>query len=323
VVREYTLPAACAADRASRSAERVEYTVTSDVSLVAGARRVEITTTVENTARDHRLRVLFPVPFVAACAAAEDVFDVTTRPASQPKPSADETESWAELPVDTHPQKRFVDIHDTEHGLGMAVLNRGLPEYEIVPGVGGQGSAIALTLLRCVEWLSREDLSTRRGHAGAKLYTPGAQGLATHVFEYALVPHAGTWTSEDALVLHEAEAFEEPMRALATERHFGQLRDMWSFVHVAPASVAVSAVKRVTGEDGLIVRLYNSTREDTATELILALPFREVVEVNLSEAPVSDAEARDLARILSTGVRTTVRAGEIVTLLFRMAGPTA
>jgi hypothetical protein len=33
---------------------------------------------------------------------------------------------------------------------------------------------IALTLLRCVGWLSRDDLSTRRGHAGPYMATPGA-----------------------------------------------------------------------------------------------------------------------------------------------------
>src|SRR5262249_12903058 len=149
-----------------------------------------------NTARDHRLRVLFPMPFAAATAAAEDTFAVTLRPARQLEPASGEQawDEWAEPPLNTQPQKRFVDLSDGTHGLG--VLNRGLPEHEglAVPGAAGTAvSAVALTLLRCVEWLSRDDLATRRGHAGPPLHTPEAQGLGTHVFEYALVPHPGTW----------------------------------------------------------------------------------------------------------------------------------
>jgi alpha-mannosidase len=314
VERRYMLAEECAADRSARAPQRVEYVVVSDISLVAGAQRVEITTTVENMARDHRLRVLFPVPFVATCAEAEGVFEVTKRPAQGQKPSA-EAEAWAELPVDTHPHKRFVDVHDGSRGL--AVLSRGLPEYEIVAGADGPSSAVALTLLRCVGWLSREDLSTRRGHAGPMLSTPEAQGIGTHVFHYALAPHAGSWESEDALVAREAEAFEEPLRACATEQHGGALPNLWSFVHVAPQNILISAVKRAERGDGLVVRLYNPTEADVSTGVILARPFDEVVETNLNEEALQSGQPRDLARILTTGVHLTMRAGAIRTLLFR------
>ena len=52
---------------------------------------------------------------------------------------------------------------------------------------------IALTLLRCVEWLSRDDLSTRRGHAGPGMHTPGAQMQGRWKFQYSLIPHEGAW----------------------------------------------------------------------------------------------------------------------------------
>jgi alpha-mannosidase len=277
-------------------------------------------TTIENSALDHRLRVLFPTPFAAETAAAEGVFEVANRPARLPQPSAEEAPDWAELPVDTHPHKRFVDVSDGERGL--AVLNRGLPEYELVPAAAaegiGPGSTVALTLLRCVDWLSREDLATRRGHAGPMLHTPEAQGLGKHVFEYALVPHVGDWQAEEALVPREAAAFESPMRTRVTEQHEGALRDMWSFVHVAPAGVAVSSVKKAEREDALVVRLYNPTGTALGTEVILAKPFREVVRVNLNEDALPNTAGSDLARILSTGVRTHLRAGEIQTLLFRL-----
>ena len=315
ITRHYQLPAECAEGRNARSSETVDYQVISDVSLAAGSQRVEIRTEVENSARDHRLRVLFPTPFVAHHSDAEGVFEVTRRPAHLPRPTPETAADWAELPVDTQPQKRFVDLSDQERGL--AILNRGLPEYEVVSTADG-GSALALTLLRCVEWLSREDLATRRGHAGPMLNTPEAQGIGRHVFEYAVVPHAGNWRAEDALPLRQAQEFEEPMRAVVTEQHDGALGNVWSFVHVAPASLVVSAVKRSERGDGLIVRVYNPQSAPVRAEMILARPFSDVSLVNLNEEPVEQDNASNLARNLSTGVHVDVQGGQIVTLLFRM-----
>lgn len=317
VTRVYALPRSCAADRAARSGDRVDCRVVSDISLTPTAHRVEIRTTVENTARDHRMRALFPVPFVADEADAEGVFEVTRRPARYPEPGPNEPPLmlWVENPVNTHPQKRFVDVSSEDYGL--AVLNHGLPEYEVMPMAGGAASAVALTLLRSVEWLSRADLTTRRGHAGPELPTPEAQGLGTHTFEYALVPHAGNWRTEDAAVLCEAQAFEAPMRAAVTERHAGKLPRSISFIHTAPSSLAVSAIKRAEDEDSLVVRVYNPLDTAVRGELILARPFRAVRLVNLNEDDVA-GRGDELARILSTGVRIGLRAGEIKTLLFSL-----
>ncbi|HLZ22124.1 MAG TPA: glycoside hydrolase family 38 C-terminal domain-containing protein [Ktedonobacterales bacterium] len=315
IIRTFRLPASCTEARDARSGDTVHCAITSDVSLAINSRRIELRTTVENAARDHRLRTLFPVPFVAGTADAEGVFDVTQRPAqrSESEPGDPAWLLWAEMPVNTHPQKRFVDVSDGTRGL--AVLNRGLPEYEVLPYEDGEASAVALTLLRCVEWLSRDDLATRHNHAGPKLHTPDAQGLGTHVFEYALVPHPGTWRAEDAAVAREAQAFEAGLRASVTEQHDGPLGASWSFVHVAPATVTLSAVKRATDSDALIVRLHNPLPAPVTSEVTLALPFRDASVVNLNEDERPE-ETRDLARILSTGVRIELRGGEIKTLKF-------
>jgi alpha-mannosidase len=81
----------------------------------------------------------------------------------------------------------FESPHDTNHTLGavaaggLTLLTKGLPEYEAT-----ENGELALTLLRCVGWLSRDDLSTRRGGAGPQLPTPAAQCRRGHSFEYAL-----------------------------------------------------------------------------------------------------------------------------------------
>ena len=84
ITQVYRLPAACTPERDARGGETVDCVVVSEVSLTAHARRVEVRTIVENAARDHRLRVRFPVGFRVEHGDAEGVFEVTRRPARQP-----------------------------------------------------------------------------------------------------------------------------------------------------------------------------------------------------------------------------------------------
>jgi alpha-mannosidase len=164
------LPAELSPGRRERSADSVSCPVVTRVRLAAGSDRIEFTTTVSNRASDHRLRVSFPCPGRAETVRAEGHFAVARRP---PRPVWNG--DWFEPP------------HDTNHTLGavaaggLVVLGKGLPEYEAT-----EEGELALTLLRCVGWLSRDDLSTRRGGAGPQLPVPGAQCHGDHVFEYAV-----------------------------------------------------------------------------------------------------------------------------------------
>jgi mannosylglycerate hydrolase len=314
----YALPRRCVRSRHARHSETVECAIITEISLAPGVRRVSVRTTVHNAARDHRLRVLFPVPFRAEWSDAEGAFAVVRRPARQAEPAAGQApwSEWAEAPVDTHPQKRFIDVSDGTRGL--AVLNRGLPEYEVVPEAEHGGAVVALTLLRAVEWLSRGDLTTRRGHAGPALLTPGGQCLGDHTFEYALVPHAGWWDGASMEVANAAEDFEAGLRAVATGTHEGALPAVWASVTLAPPELALSALKRAEREDGLVLRVYNPTARPVSASVRLPRPFRAVRLVNLNEdeLPETEAAAHQLAREGDDAVRLGVRAGEIVTLLF-------
>ena len=60
----YRVPAGLMLDRAHRSDDLVRLPITTRVSLSAGVPRIDFSTTVENHATDHRLRVLFPTPIV-------------------------------------------------------------------------------------------------------------------------------------------------------------------------------------------------------------------------------------------------------------------
>jgi alpha-mannosidase len=305
VARRYELPIAADVTRASRADEVIACEIVSNVKLAAGSGRVDVCTTIHNEAQDHRLRALFPAPFAITSASAEDTYTVIQRLA---RFEAGSTKNWVEQPVNTHPQKRFVDVSDGTQGL--AILNHGLAEYEIVSQEGGD--AVAVTLLRSVGWLSRGDLSTRNGHAGPMLATPGGQGLGEHTVRYAILPHAGDWQTEGA-VLREAQAFESPLRALPVDQHAGAHPANWSFVRVTPDDVAISAVKRAESGEGVIVRLYNPGSRPQETTLTFGAPLVDALEVRLDEEPLGE-EARGEVEFSGHEARLTVEGGQIRTL---------
>ena len=300
--------------------------IVSDVSLTAGVHRIDIHTRVENRVKDHRLRVTFPVPYTVERVAAEGTFEVRSRPLAAPRPG--DVAEWLEQPVNTFPQKRFVDVSNGTVGLG--VLNRGLPEYEIVQDEAGQ-MAVAVTLLRCVEWLSRGDLSTRQGHAGPMEFTPEAQCLGHHEFDYALVPHSGDREAEEALVLREAHAFNTPVRVLTAsplssspskmERGPGgeaQLPSRASLVEVVPRTLEVSAIKRSENGQGVIERVYNPMSHSVEASLRPGFACSRAFVTNLQEE-IEAGQQRGMAEAghpQGVPLHFGLRAGEIMTILF-------
>jgi alpha-mannosidase len=212
--------------------------------------------------------------------------------------------TWAEVPQGTYAQKSFVDVNDGRRGLVLA--NRGLPEYEILDGP--DGVTIALTLLRCVGWLSRSWMRTRPVQAGPLIPTPGAQERGRHVFHYSLIPHEGGWQA----AFSQAHRSAVPPRTVFVAEGKGQLPPAGSLLTVRPESFVLSAFKEAEDGQGIIVRVYNIADGPAEGEVRLEVPWQAVERVNLNEEPLGPAEVRD------GWVRLSLRPNEIATLRFRV-----
>jgi alpha-mannosidase len=272
------VPAELSEDRHSRSTSDAWLVVVSRIKVHPGVARVDVEVEVENSASDHRLRVHFPFPFSVTHADHDGHWEVVRRPAGDP---TFQHENWVEQPCAQVPQRAFTSV--CGDGVGLMVANRGLPEVAVLPREDGQGGDIALTLLRCVGWLSRDDLSTRRGHAGPMIATPGAQMPGTHTFKYAVIPHAGDW--REAFL--QAYADNAPMRAVSTRLHEGMLEPSGSFLQVQPAGLVLSAIKEAEDGVGWIARCYNITDEPVVGRLTPWRRFGSVSLVNLAERELS------------------------------------
>ena len=136
-----------------------------------------------------------------------------------------------------------VDAGDDDGGA--TVIGKGLMEYEIV----GEPPAIALTLLRAVGDLSRNDLATRpSGHAGPPVATPAAQCIGRHVFEMAFEPQRlpapllrNWWRAHARTCLRRASPSRiKPSGSGPTTRSFLASTE-------APAALLLSALKQRRG----------------------------------------------------------------------------
>jgi alpha-mannosidase len=269
---EIAAPAALGGDRKSRGKEIVRIPISTRVTIVAGVPRADVHTVVENNAKDHRLRVHFPFgdapPARKPVARCDGHFEVVRRDAAPP---ADDSQ-WIERRRPEVPQRDFTDLSDASRGLMIA--NRGLPEVEVIAG-----NEIALTLLRCVGWLSRDDFPARTGHAGPMLKVPGAQMAGEWAFDYSIIPHGGDWLAAS----REARAFEAPLRAAETGAHEGILPSEGSFVETAPPAFEISAIKPAAGGRGILVRGWNATGETIRVRVRPWRAFARAERVNLAE----------------------------------------
>jgi hypothetical protein len=213
--------------------------VTTLLELHAGESLVRLTTSFDNTARDHRLRAWFPLPTTAATSRAECAFAVVER-------GLEAEGGPSETPLPTYPSRRFVQAGD------VTIVHEGLLEYELVEG----GRALALTLLRANGWLSRGPMSTRPEPAGPVNPLEGPQLQRRVEVRYGV--QVGADADPYALV---DDAFL-PLHVVAAPG--GGDRDDEG-QELAVEGAQVSALRRAPG--GLELRVFNPSDEPTEVRI--------------------------------------------------------
>ena len=308
------LPASLTEDRYNRDDYLVSNLISIYISLYSGIKRVDFKLTLENNSKDHRIRVLFPTMVKTDKVDCDGHFYVLSRDINLPV-----AEKWAQNPLPTNHQKDFVSVSDNSSTF--AVINKGLPEYEAMKNEDGT-ITLAITLLRCVEWLSRYDLSTRANDAGPDLNTPGAQCIGKHQFEFSVISQkASSWIEakihqtgkevNNPLKILFPEIVRSPMRASdkVMIKPFGILtyfdrpnlkeRESYlplelSFLEIDNPNIILSILKKSEIDDDLIIRVYNiSNRSEKGTvKLFQEMNILEATIVNLlEEKPTREIKA--------------------------------
>ena len=295
------LPTGLTPDRSARSEETVDLPIRSRFWLRPGVPRVDIETSVDNTAQDHRLRVSFPTGISVDHVLAEGQFDILARRPSHAGDAGRKLTGWAEQPVPTQPQCAYVAAHILD-GPGLLIANRGLPEYEAREDAGG--ITLLLTLLRCVGWLSRDDFPCRNGQAGPQLATPGGQCTGHTSFHYSLIPF-----NDFQAAARQAHVFNAGFRAIGVPVAEGVLESNRSIVEIEPESLQLTALKPSEDGSGMVLRFFNSVNEPVQARISFGVPVTAAHRVNLLEEIQADLTVHGKASL-----DLKVRGKEIVSI---------
>ena len=280
-----------------RSAELDELVITSWVTLKAGQAWLEVHTEIENTACDHRVRVLCPTHLDVAQFASDSAFDVILRDVAL---RADNHE-MIEPEVETKPQAAWTAVNDGEHGL--AVISVGQPEIAVrdLPD-----RPIALTLMR-----GFQRTVANEGEMGGQL-------LGTTAHDYWILPHRGELPRTQLFRLGQRiatgmQTLQTDKKRLPFIKQAPVLGASGSWLTLGDGPLVLTACKEAEDGDGLIVRLFNPL--DEATEQTLTFLSK------VSEAYTTDLLEQDQDELPKRGKTVTVSAGakQIVTLRIELA----
>lgn len=270
--------------KAQRSSETVEFRIRTVVSLNRSGKGVEIEATMDNQAKDHRVRALFPTDLKTSSHHVDSMFEVATR--------ANEPAAEWENPSNTAHQQAFVDVATASAGL--TVANQGLNEYEILRD--GRNT-IAVTLLRCV------------GELGDWGYfpTPEAQCIGVHTVRMEVIPHQGDGMKSGAYA--EAYQFQIPWTAAQTGVHTGAVTSTYAPLEWKHDELAFSSMKVSPKTGDLMLRWFNMGDTDTELQLKSSLPSQGVYKSSILEVEGSVQSFDD-----QNSFTLPVKAHEIVTL---------
>jgi alpha-mannosidase len=191
VTRTFAWPRGVVADGSARTDETHATEVITEVELRAGEPFARVSVAFENRSDDHRVRFHARLPRRADVSHAEGQFAVVERgPAGEG--------GYREEPLGTYPAHGWVDAG------GLAILLDHLSEYELTD----DGRELAITVLRSIGLISRNDNPYRQDPAGPEMSIPNAQMSGARRMSFGLFPHAGDWAR--GAVAHAAERYRYP-----------------------------------------------------------------------------------------------------------------
>ncbi|OAB32929.1 alpha-mannosidase [Paenibacillus glacialis] len=273
--------------KAQRSHRTVMLKLRTVISLERGGKGLHIETTIDNPAKDHRVRALFPTDLNATMLHVDSMFEI-------PERDIEPATEWVN-PSNTQHQQAFVDISDEKAGL--TVANFGLNEYEVLRD--GRNT-IAITLLRSVGELGDWGLFP----------TPEAQCLGEHTVRMELIPHNGNGMTSGAYA--EAYQFQIPWTVCQTDVHEGVIAPVYTPFEWENKELAFSSLKMNEATGDLLLRWYNMSLQKTDLSFSSTIPQQYFYKTTILEE-----ESNPIASTANGSLSLQVGPCEIVTVGIR------
>ena len=253
----------------------IDLPITFTLFLGKNSRHLDAEITIDNRARQHRLRVLFPTCFETETSRGGQPFDVVTRPIHEEI----NIDGLAEQPWPTHPMQDICDV--AGEGAGLTVAAEGIYEYECIDV---PSRPLALTLLRCNNYIYQE---------WTTLLPEAAENIGEITYKLALFPHDGDWKSVygDAisyLTVPQITLNRQPEESVMTDYvpAARNLPDTGAMLSITGEHLEITAVKQGWKEQSLIVRVHNYGEDESLGRLTLTYPgcqIKTVYKTDLDE----------------------------------------
>jgi alpha-mannosidase len=282
----------------SRTKETREMAITSQFTLRAGQKRLDVRTTFTNSCKNHRLRVVFPTRLKCDKTFAEIGYDVIDRDIT-----VKEGNAYYGKPNPQYPMHRFVDMTDGKNGFAI-INNSGLREYEAMDDAD---RSLAITLLRAFTF--RHAPVFGRWEVYPEM--PMAQGLRDWEWTYSIYPHAGDWTNG---CFTQAEETNLPLESAQAGPHAGKLPKSASFLEISGGSMQLTVFKQAEDrKDSYIIRMYNPEDKDVSGRIKTLKPVKQAWLVDLNE------EHRQELKLDKQGIPFEAKKKKILTIEFTLA----
>jgi alpha-mannosidase len=291
------LPAS--SSRMGRSRKLVRHHVDVTLGLDADANFLRVGVRGVNRSSDHRLRIVFETGVTEGTTLADAMFGPVARDQrAQPNDTL-----GMELIPPTAPLARWVSRRGGRRG--MTIISDGLGECEAMADGG-----VAITLVRSVGALSRNDLPERPGHAGWPVPTPGAQLLGPYRAAFALLPHG--LASEDAASEIERAADDALLQLVGTTLR-SALHPIEPVAGLALEGDGLRLLACKESEDGAwtVLRCVNVTARPVTGSWQCGWPVHEARRARLDEHPGEPLAIRD------SSISVTLGPSEVATVLVR------
>ena len=279
-----------------------------EITLSRNSRRIDVAVRLDNQADDHRVRVLIPTPFATREVLADTQFGTISRPVQDAAMQNWQEEGWKEAPVPVWNLLNYAVLQEKRNGL--ALFTEELREFEVV---GDEQKAFALTLLRGVGVLGKEDLLLRPGRpSGIKMPVPDAQVRGPLSCRFSLFSFSGT--PENAGVAQQAQSWLTPVQcynkipwdAMKLNRASLTTPESYSLLALSPTGCVLSAIKKAEDRDELILRLFNPSQSSACDATLSVNPaVKRCCETDMNERLMDHGEDEGIVGAFRPGQSRT------------------
>jgi hypothetical protein len=274
VEKEMMVPAEVDWSVMKRKAERKPVRLALDVTLRKGEPWVECALEMDNTVKDHRMRVLMPTGVEGETYFANQPFTFVERKRGIDRTTAD----WKECDEEERNFCGIAGVADARGGLAF-VGGEGLHEVAVKDDEAG---TVTVTLFRAFKRTVLPPY-TGRGELQRKME-----------WTWRIMPFEG---KADFAALQMMQ--NEYHAGVRTAFVRGEGDEAGTFMAIEKGAAMLSACKLAEDRDGVIVRLYNPTGKAVKDIVRFAKAFRSAVEVNAAEEAVEEAKTTKGGRALS------------------------